>query len=568
MSRMFSIHILTLIMLAAAAIGASTAAAQPKQSPDDEFRPLLEAYVKKYKPLYIESATAWWEANTGGSDAAFKRKESAETALVELHADKAVFAQLKALKEGPAMGDPVLQRQLDVMYRAHLPGQADPELQKKIVAIETQVEKLFNTHRSRVAGKDVTENDVRQILSDSKTSSEAEEAWKGYMAVGDKIAGPLKELVKMRNELARKLGFRNFYAMRLALQEIDEAQLLKLFDELDELTRRPFAIEKMAIDQAMAKRFKVAQEELRPWHFGDLFFQAVPEMPGGVNLDDLYAKVDLLDMTRRYYAGMGLEADDILQRSDLYEKPGKSPHAFSTSLDRDQNVRVLCNLKPNLYWADTLVHELGHAVYDKYVAKDVPFLLHEASHSITTEGYAMMMGAMVKNEDFFRSVLKMSPEEAAAAAETAKRSLRREKLIFARWAQVMMRFEHGMYNDPDQDLGKLWWSLKAKYQMLRPPEKIGRPDYAAKIHIVTAPVYYHSYMMGDLFGCQVHHHIATKALGLDNPAKTCFAGRKEAGDYLKKNIFGPGNLYSWNDLTRQATGEPLTAKYFAAQFVK
>lgn len=568
MSRTFPFCMLTFAFFTAMASFPPPASAQPKQSPDDEFRPLLETYVKKYKPLYIESATAWWEANTTGSDAAFKRKEAAETALVELHADKAVFAQLKALKEGPALGDPVLQRQLDVMYRAHLPGQADPELQKKIVAIETQVEKLFNTHRSLVGVKNLTENDVRKILSDSGESKEAEEAWKGYMAVGEKIEGPLKELVKMRNELARKLGFRNFYAMRLALQEIDEAQLLKLFDELDELTRRPFAIEKMAIDVAMAKRFKIKQEDLRPWHFGDLFFQAVPEMPGGVNLDEVYGKVDLLEMTRRYYAGMGLEADDILQRSDLYEKPGKSPHAFSTSLDRDQDVRVLCNLKPNLYWADTLVHELGHAVYDKYVAKDVPFLLHEASHSITTEGYAMMMGAMVKNEDFFRSVLKLSPEDAAAAAATAKRSLRREKLIFARWAQVMMRFEHGMYNDPDQDLGKLWWSLKAKYQMLRPPEKVSRPDYAAKIHIVTAPVYYHSYMMGDLFGCQVHHHIATKVLGLDDPAKTCFAGRKEAGDYLKKNIFGPGNLYSWNDLTRHATGEPLTAKYFAAQFVK
>ena len=38
----------------------------------------------------------------------------------------------------------------------------------------------------------------------------------------------------------------------------------------------------------------------------------------------------------------------------------------------------------------------------------------------------------------------------------------------------------------------------------------------------------------------------------------------EAGEYLRGAVFGPGNLYPWNELTRRATGEPLTAKYFAA----
>jgi peptidyl-dipeptidase A len=547
--------------------GGYCATAMAWDAPDEKFKPLLEDYLKKYKPLYVESARAWWEANTTGDDAAFKRKEAAENALVELNSDKELFAKIKGLKDGPPLSDPVLARELDVMYRKLLPGQADKELQKRIVAIETQVEQTFNTHRSKVGDKEMTENDVRQVLSDTKDSLAAEQAWKGYMEVGKKIEKMMKEVVGLRNELARKLGFKNFYVMRLTLDEVDEKQLLSLFDELDQLTRTEFAKEKLAIDAAMATRFGIQMTDLRPWHYGDLFFQATPEMPGGTNLDDVYKNVDLLKMAGDYYASMGLQADDILARSDLYEKKGKSPHAFSTSLDRDQDIRVLCNLKPNLYWADTIVHELGHAVYDKYVAPDVPFLLHEASHSITTEGYAIMMGSMVKNQDFLTTVLRVPPDKSAEIVKSAQKNLRREKLIFSRWAQVMVRFEYGMYNDPNQDLGKLWWSLKAKYQMLRPPETVNRPDYAAKIHVVTNPVYYHSYMMGDLFGCQVHHYIATKVLGVDDPAKTCFAGHKEAGDYLKKNIFGPGNLYSWNELTKLATGEYITPKYFAKQYV-
>ncbi len=68
----------------------------------------------------------------------------------------------------------------------------------------------------------------------------------------------------------------------------------------------------------------------------------------------------------------------------------------------------------------------------------------------------------------------------------------------------MFRFEKELYRDPNQDLNKLWWDLVEKYQGLKRPEGALSPDYASKIHIVSAPCYYHNYMMGELFACQVH----------------------------------------------------------------
>ncbi|MEK7711269.1 MAG: M2 family metallopeptidase [Planctomycetota bacterium] len=532
-----------------------------------EFKRLRDDYVTKFRPLFIESETAWWEANTTGSDAAFGRRKAARNKLVELHSDKAVFARLQALKEIGAIKYPLLARELDVMYRTFLPGQSDPDLQKKIIAIENEVEQTFNTHRSKVGQKELTENDVRTVLSDSKDSKEAEAAWKGYMEVGGKIKDKLAMLAGLRNQMAKQLGFPNFFVMKLTLQELDPDELVRLFDELDTLTKEPFAELKKEIDTAMAARFGVSADQLRPWNFGDLFFQEAPNT-GGADFDAVYKDKDLLAITKDYYQSMGTPAEDILARSDLYEKPGKSPHAFSTNLNRADDIRVLCNIKANAYWADTLVHELGHAVYDKYIGKDVPFLLHEPSHSMTTEGFAMMMGAMTKNEDFLVKAVKLSPGEAANLAQAARKSLRAEKLIFSRWAQVMMRFEKGMYENPDQNLGELWWNLKKRYQLLNSPESADRPDYAAKIHIVTVPVYYHNYLMGDLFATQVHAYIARSVLGVDDPAKTSFYGRKEAGDYFKEKIFGPGDLYSWNELTRRATGEPLSPKAFAGQYVR
>ncbi len=533
---------------------------------DAAFSAIRDAYLVKYKPLWLEAQTAWWEANTTGSDAAFDRKKAADNALVTLHADHGVFAQLKSFKDADRISEPALRRELEVMYTTFKPGQADPDLQKQIVDIANDVEQTFNTHRSKVGDKSLTENEVREVLSKTGMSTEAEAAWKGYMQVGTKVESRLRKLVELRNKMARELGYKNYHAMRLDLQEIDEAAFFALFAELDELTREPFSRLKRDIDAAQAKRFSIPASDLHPWHFGDLFFQDAPDTQG-VNLDQFFEGADLIALTKKYYAGFGLPCDGIVARSDLYERPGKSPHAFCNDMDREGDIRVLCNVKPNLYWADTLLHEIGHAVYDKYIRRDVPFLLRTASHSITTEGIAMMFGAMVKNKDWLINVRELDASQADEMVHAAAAALRAEKVLFSRWTQVVVHFEHGMYTNPDQDLGKLWWGLKKRFQLLDPPETVNRPDYAAKVHILTYPVYYHSYLMGDLFAAQVHDYIARTVLNTD-PAETSFYGQRAAGVYLRDKVFGPGNLYSWNELTKRATGEPLTAKYFARRFVK
>jgi len=529
---------------------------------EQRVKEFCDGYLDKFAPLSRASAEAWWEAAVTGTDEAFARRKNAEAALLALHGDRETFAKLKEHRAADTELDPVLKRQLDVMYSAFLPKQGDPKLQERVLALEGEVDQIFNTHRSLVAGKELTENEVREILSKSTGSTDAEAAWKGYMAVGAKIAPKLKELVGLRNRIAREVGYENFFSLKLATQEIDEAELFKLFDELDALTREPFAEVRGEIDRKMAARFGIAQSELRPWHFGDLFFQEAPDIQE-VNLDDAFADADILEAARRYFASLGMPVDSILERSDLYEKKGKSPHAFCSDLDRTGDVRILCNLKPNTYWMDTLVHELGHAVYDTNLRPDLPFNLRTAAHAITTEGIAMMFGAMVKTPEWYTGVLQMPKERAEQFARAAKAFLRTERLIFSRWAQVVLRFEHGLYTDPRQELGKLWWDLKKRYQLLPQPDEAGRPDYAAKMHIVGEPVYYHCYMIGELFASQVREYLCRNVAETADCRETCFLGRTEVGEYLRDRVFGPGNMRPWYELPLSATGERLSPKYFA-----
>jgi peptidyl-dipeptidase A len=127
----------------------------------------------------------------------------------------------------------------------------------------------------------------------------------------------------------------------------------------------------------------------------------------------------------------------------------------------------------------------------------------------------------------------------------------------------MLRFEKALYEDPAQDLNKLWWDLVEKYQMLKRPEGRNAPDFASKIHIVSAPAYYHNYMMGELFAAQVHHAICRDVLHGADPAKAVYVGNKAVGEFMKERVFAPGRSLSWNALTRHATGALLNAKAFA-----
>lgn len=556
------------LLVLTTAVAAVYAADDAKDSSSSEarFTTLRDGYLAAYKPLWLKAQEAWWIASTTGSDEAFKRKTAADEALARLHSDPVVFKQLKEIREAGGLKDPVLDRELNVIYREFLPFQADPEVQKTIIAMENEVEQTFNTHRSKVGDKTLTENEVREILRTTKDSAAAKEAWTGYTEVGRKIADKVREGAKLRNAQAKKLGFANYFEMQLAIQELPAGPFWKLFDELDELTKGPYAELKAQIDKDRAAHFGIEVSALRPWHFGDIFFQEAP--PGGeVDDDALYADADLVALTEKYYASLNMPVDDIMARSDLYEREGKSPHAFCNDMDREGDIRVLCNVKPNAYWADTMLHEFGHAVYDKYINRDEPFMLRAATHALTTEGIAQMFGAFIKNEDFLRRVRGLDEEKAAAAGAALRASLRAEKLIFARWTQVVTRFEKSMYENPDQDLAALWWKLKQQYQLMPAPDDAALPGYAAKIHILSHPVYYHSYMMGDLFAAQVHAHIARKILGIENPEKTCLYGEPKAGDYLKKEIFGPGSLYAWDELTRRATGEELSAKAFAEHVI-
>jgi peptidyl-dipeptidase A len=565
---MFACRCLEIALILAIAILAWPLAAFAGPAETARAKQFIAKHEATVKPLEISAGLAWWMANTSGKDEDFKRKEEAQNQIDEALANPAAFQELKALREAVTakkIDDPLVARTIEILHLQYLEKQVDPALLKKISALANSVEKSFNNYRAEVDGKKMSDSEVRNVLKSSTNSDRRKDTWEASKGVGKAVEKDLIELVKLRNESARKLGFANFHELYLYLNEQDGPGIIKLFDELDELTRGPFMAAKADIDGRLANLYGIAPANLMPWHYHDPFFQESPSVYAA-SLDKPFEKADILDICRRFYASIGLPIEDVLARSDLYEKPGKSPHAFCTDIDRAGDVRVLANIVPNEYWMGTMLHELGHSVYSsKNIPASLPYVLRGEAHILTTEGVAMQFERFSKQRPFLEA-MGLKVENPEAFDEAAAKTQRNQLLIFSRWCQVMLRFEQGMYANPDQDLNKLWWDLVEKYQGMKRPGGRNAPDYGSKIHIVSAPVYYHNYMMGQLFASQVHHAMCREVFGGADPSKVLYNGNAKAGEFMAKKVFAPGKTLTWNGLTKFATGSELNAKAFAEDF--
>src|SRR5882724_3195359 len=178
---------------------------------------LVETFIKQFRPLDVAASRAWWDANIGGMD------------------------------------DAVTKRAVDVIYLMYVEKQVDADLLKKMTKLSNTVEQKFNTFRAKVGEKEMSTADVRNVLKDSTLSDRRKDVWEASKEVGKVVDPELKELVKLRNQSAKQLGFDNYHALQLYLNEQNGKDLIKLFDRLDELTREPFTRAKAEIDIELAK---------------------------------------------------------------------------------------------------------------------------------------------------------------------------------------------------------------------------------------------------------------------------------------------------------------------------
>ncbi len=504
-----------------------------------------------------ESAAAYWDAALDSNPATEKRAADLATKVGLCYADP---ERLAALKATPDTGDHDLRRARKVLLDAFTANAMAPEVIRELNERAIEIESVFSNFRATLNGKTVTDNDLKTILRESNDNVERKAAWEASKLIGAQAEAKVLELVKLRNREAVRLGYPNYYVMQVRLQELDEVELFETLEAVSAQITPTFTAYKAELDASLAARFDVPVDDLRPWHYADPFFQDAPST--GLSLDKYFEGKDLEAIAKEFFTAIGMPIDRLIAISDLYERPGKTQHAFCTSIGRGTgDVRVACNLRSDARWMGTLLHEFGHAVYDDLLDPELPFFLKTVAHTLTTEAIAELMGRFTDNAAWLNRYVGVPASEAQAIEQATRQSSRAHLLVFTQWVQVMTHFERALYADPSQDLNTLWWDLVEQYQQVKRPEGRNAPDWAAKIHLAAAPVYYHNYLLGEMNASQFLHCLEAVAPGdelVSSPA---------VGKWLTEQIFRPGARYPWNELLEIATGEPLNPAYFVAETV-
>ncbi|MBP2239782.1 peptidyl-dipeptidase A [Cytobacillus eiseniae] len=522
----------------------------------------LQTFLKdinaQMQVLSKDGAQASWMAQTTGDPKWAAKLSEAETRYKLLFSSKDSYEKTKQFLATENVTE-IEKRQLQLLLSAMEGNQLPEEVIADLSKRSSELNLLFNTYEPVVDGKKYSANDIREILVNSDDQELRKKVWFASKEVGKVVEKGLLELVKKRNEAAQLLGFDNYHQMGFALQELDRDEVFAIFNELIVQSDEAYRSMKKELDERLATKFGINPEDIRPWHYVDPFFQEAPPSDS-TNLDPFYKGKDIVQITTDTFNSMGIEIDDLYAKSDLFPREKKNPTAFCTDIDREGDVRVLCNLTEDAYWMETNLHEFGHAAYFKYVDPSLPFGLRTVSHTLTTEAIAMLFGKMGKEPRWLKRFLQVDEATVNELAPELEKYQQLQMLISVRWIITFVFFEKELYENPDQDLNALWWKTVSEVQLVTPPDSTDNPDWAAKIHFTLAPIYYQNYLLGELMAAQLHRHIETEI------SPEFFT--KETGEMLIKQFFKPAALYHWNEKISRVTGEKLNPIHFVDVYCK
>ena len=181
-----------------------------------DLKEFLKNQDEKIKQLVTDRCTTYWDASISGEKQDYDKYNQAIIISEEFFNNKENFEKIKEFLKLEELED-IEKRQLTLLKNMYLGSQGDLDLLKQIAQLSTKIENQFNTFRAEINDKKLTTNEIKEILLTSKDNKELETAWKASKKNGKLVEKDLLNLVKLRNQLAKSLGFNNFYEMSFEL---------------------------------------------------------------------------------------------------------------------------------------------------------------------------------------------------------------------------------------------------------------------------------------------------------------------------------------------------------------
>jgi peptidyl-dipeptidase A len=562
-----------------------TAAVQtPASSVRTQAAEFLAFYNGVLPDLTARQQEAQWAASTDVSERHTGGRIGAESVYAGFAGSGHVVRTARALLEHEAELDDVTRRQLRfvLLDAAYAPG-SNPDLARRRIEAEARQSELqdgfsycLEAHAPGTpCPRPATANDIDRLLRTSRDLAERERVWTRSKDIGDPLRTGLLELRDLRNDVAREMGYSDFYALQIADYGMSTAEMMALLDRSIEQVRPLFRELQCFARRRLATRYgaPVPTGAIPAHWLGNRWAQSWPGLVESVDLDPLMADRSAEWMVRtaeRYYVSMGFDPlpATFWTKSDLYPLPPgssrrKNSHASAWHMDLGSDVRSLMSVEPDAHWFATAHHELGHIYYyQSYARPEVPPVLRRGANRAFHEGIGELISMSVLQEPYLRSLGVLSADRTLDAEQMLlSEALDKGPVFFMFAAGTMAHFEHDLYAArlSPEELNARWWQYVREYQGVEPPTARDEShcDACTKTHINDDPAQYYDYALATLLQFQLHEHFCRTIVHADPHACT-YENNREVGAALRR-LLAPGASRDWRTMLRETTGEDLSA---------
>lgn len=516
---------------------------------EQKFIALRDRLADGMKEAASGAEAACWDFYTNSTPENMDKMNAAQDKMNNFYDNKDVYDELKEINDNGGVSEKHLKKQLRTLTSAFGDGIEFKEDLKALNEKENEISQKLNSYQMKIDGKPVSKAEISKIMESETNPEIRKKAADAKIKSGDLIAKDLVELVKMRNDFAKKKGYDNYFDYKIAEDyDIQPKELDKLLTDVAKNTKKSNEKVMAGIKNDLSKAFGVKPEDLRNYHFGYL----AGEDPEKLVNDVITSKEDVVDICKKAYKGMGYDVDKLPITLDLFPRKNKNTHGFSFPIEAGKDARILANLTDNVSSVDTLMHELGHSVYTVKTDSKLPYMAQDTT-STMTEAVAMMMGDMIRTEGLVKD--RISPE----ISEKFEKSLGKEESTFVGSSMAIIDFERNMYKNPDQDLKKLWKDMSVKYKG-RSEKDEETNEWATIPHFLSHPAYYQNYFRASLIKAQLYDSLTQKFGKLTE--------NKETAKYLNNNLFKYGGSKDDNEILTEITGKELSAEAFCNRINK
>ncbi len=375
------------------------------------------------------------------------------------------------------------------------------------------------------------------------------------------------DLVRLRNRLARALGFDNYFELKLRKNERMTPQAL--FAVLDEFIERTQGAQDRALAD-LAERH--GAQALQPWNLrfysaGDVVRRMDPYMPFGPALRRWVQSFRRLGIR---YRGATLQLD-LLAREGKYQNGfchGPMPsHVDAQGRWVPGEINFTAEAKPDqigsgLRAINTLFHEGGHAAHFANVTQNSPCFSQEFAPTSMAyaETQSMFCDSLLNDADWLKRYARNEAGEPMPDALIHARiaSSQPMRAFDERAIAVVPYFEAALYALPDEQLlpETVLALARATEQRIQGVVASPRPLLAIP-HLLNqeSAASYQGYLLAHMAVYQTRAHFLREHGYLcDNLA---------IGPALAEHYWGPGNSIDHDATLRRLTGEGFSARYLA-----